>query len=305
MAIAHRTDPLQVGFAACCAALLLGAVAAAEPVPVRATFKIPGGSLHLKNPYREVVTFAAAQRTGVSASVLSFEEPLFDDYVPLADGDFTASADLPPHTSVGLEIKGGTGSFQKGATTMFACPLEGLERACVAGNQIGGAMPIQAKIRLATLTPLGAMASFYPFSLSHRFGTARLSSFRATNPSPPFSTVLVRFTRPPWTNGAAKALSVGPSGQMMIAKTGSQMGTIMTNGFQINLVVPSAIASFVTTGGVTSEVTNVATAELRIVPEPAYGLLLSVGAAVLAALGQRRARGGRRPEFLDRETRAR
>ena len=83
------------------------------------------------------------------------------------------------------------------------------------------------------------------------------------------------------------------------------MGTIMTNGFQINLVVPTAIASFVTTGGATSEVTSVATAELRIVPEPAYGLLLSAGAAVLAALGRRRARGRRRPDSLDRGMRAR
>lgn len=293
MAIAHRTDRLQIGFAAVCGVLLISAIAAADPVPVRATFKIPGESLRLKNPYREVSKIATAQRTGVSSSVLSFEEPIFDEYVELADSEFTDSANLPPHSSVGLEIKGGAGLFEMGATTMFVCPLGGLERACVSGNQIGGAMPIHARIRLGTLTPLGGMASFFPFSLSHRFGTARLSSFRATNPSPPYSTVLVRFTRPPWTSGSAKALSVGPTGQKMVAKTGSLMGTIMTNGFQLNLVVPTAIASFETTNGETSEVTNVVTAELRIVPEPAYGLLLVAGAAVLAALGHRHKRGSR------------
>lgn len=292
MAIAHRADPLQIGFAAACCVLLISAIAAADPVPVRATFKIPGDSLRLKAPYREVSKTATAQRTGVSSPVLSFAEPIFDEYVPLADGDFTESASLPPHSSVGLEVKGGTGSIGMAATTMFDCPLAGLERACVSGNQIGGAMPIHARIRLATLTALGGMASFYPFSLSHRFGTAHLSSFRATNPSPPYSTVLVRLTRPPWTNGSAKALSVGPGGQQMITKAGSLMGTIVTNGFQINLVVPTAVASFVTTSGQTSEVTSVATAELRLVPEPAYGLLLGAGAAVLAALGRRRRERG-------------
>jgi hypothetical protein len=288
-----RTDGLPMRFAAACAVLLISAIAAADPVPVQATFKIPGDTLRLKNPYREVSAIATAQRTGMSTSVLSFEEPIFDEYVALADSDFTDSANLPPHSSVGLEIKGGAGSLKKGAMTMFVCPLGGLERACVSGNQIGGAMPIHARIRMETLTLLGGMASFFPFSLSHRFGTSRLSSFRATNPSPPFSTVLVRFTRPPWTNGSAKALSVGPSGQKMIKKTGSLMGTIMTNAFQLNLVVPSAIASFETTNGGTSEITNVVTAELRIVPEPAYGLLLGAGAAMLAALGHRHKRGSR------------
>src|SRR5262249_22997931 len=152
---------------------------------------------------------------------------------------------------------------------------------------------IRARIRLATVTPLGGKASFFPFSLSHRFGTARLSSFRATNPSPPYSTVVERSTRPPWTDGSAKALGVGPSRQKMITKPETRMGTIMTNQFQLNLVVPTAIASFETTNGQTTEVTNVVTAELRIVPEPAYVLGLGAGAAALAALGHRRKRGSR------------
>src|SRR5262249_55256128 len=290
--IAPRTDRWQIRFAAVCGVLLASAIAAGDPVPVLATFRIPGNSLHLDHPYQEVSKSATAQRTGVSASVLSFGAPIFDEYVPLADGDFTKSANLPPHTTVGLEVKGGPGSFKMGgAATSFACPLGGLERACVSANKIGGAMPINARIRLGTITVLGGMASFFPFSLSHRFGTEHVSSFRATNPLPPYSTIMERFTRPPWTNGVAKALSVGPGGQKLITRTGSLMGTIMTNAFQLNLVVPTAVASFKTINGNTSEVTRIATAELRLVPEPTYGLLLGAGAAVLAALGHRHERG--------------
>ena len=100
----------------------------------------------------------------------------------------------------------------------------------------------------------------------------------------------VRFSRPPWTNGSAKALSVGSGGQERITRTGSLWCTIMTNAFQMNLVVPTAVASFTTTNGNTIEVTRIATAELRIVPEPAHGLLLGAGAAALAALGHRHKR---------------
>src|SRR4030095_14918032 len=298
MWFAHRIPRVQVGFTAACGMLLISAIAGADPVPVQATFKIPGNFLRLKNAYQEVSRVATLQRTGVSSPTLFFEEPVFDEFIELADSDFTNSAALPFHTSVGLEVKGGAGLFKMGgATAMFACPLSGLERACVSGNQIGGAMPINARIRMGTLTILGGMTTFYPFSLSHRFGTARLSSFRATNPSPPpSSTFLVRFSRPPWTNGLAKALSVEASGQKMITKTGSLMGTIMTNAFQLNLVVPTVTASFETTNGETPELTSVATAELRIVPEPTYGLLLGAGAAVLVVLGHRH-RHRRRPRI--------
>ncbi len=292
MVFARRTDRAQI--AAVCGVLVISAIAAADPVPVQAIFKIPGNSLRLENPYQEVSKIVAVQRTGVSSSVLSFQEPIFDEYIELAESDFTKSANLPPHSTVGLEVKGGPGLFMiGGATTMFACPLSGLERACVSGNKIGGAMPINARIRLGTLTVLGGMASFFPLSLSHRFGTAHLSSFEATNPSPPYSTIMQRLTRPPWTNGFAKALSVGPGGQKMITRTGSLMGTIMTNAFQINLVVPTAVASFKTTNGNTSEATSIVTAELRLVPEPTRGTLLGAGTAVLAAIGHRQWRRSR------------
>jgi hypothetical protein len=276
----------KIALAVLCGLSLLSSIARADSVPVQATFKIPGRFLHLKSPYEQVSGVATAQRTGVSGSVLSFAGPIFDDYIPLADSDFTASAMLPTHTTVGLEVKGGTGVLELGdGATSFACPLNGRERACVSADKIGGAMPIRARIRLGTLTLLGGMASFIPFSLSHRLGTAAVSSFKATNTSPPFSTVVERFSRPPWTGGVAKALSVGPAGQKMITKTGSLMGTIMTNAFQINLVVPSATAVFKTTSGTTNEVTQITTAELRLVPEPAHGLLLGAGAALVAALG--------------------
>src|SRR5262249_8268586 len=112
MAIAHRTDRAQIGFALALGVLLISAIATADPVPVQATLKIPGNSLHLKSPYQQVSKTVTAQRTGVSSSVLSFGQPIFDEYIPLADGDFTNSADLPPHTTVGLEIMGGPGSFK-------------------------------------------------------------------------------------------------------------------------------------------------------------------------------------------------
>src|SRR5262245_20831898 len=151
MAIAHRMERLKIGFAALCGVLLTSAIAAADPVPVRATFKIPGNAVRLNDPYREVSKTVTANRIQVSSSVLSFDEPIFDEYIPLADSDFTEFANLPPHTTVGLEVKGGPGWFgMGGAATSFACPLGGVERACVSANQIGGAMPIHARIRLGT-----------------------------------------------------------------------------------------------------------------------------------------------------------
>ncbi len=279
-------NPMQISVFVLCGLLIISSIARADPVSVQATFKIPGRFLRLASPYQQVSGIATAQRTGVSGSVLSFANPIFDEYIPLADSDFTASAMLPTHTTVGLEVVGGPGLFEPGdGATSFACPLNGKERACVSANKIGGAMPIRARIRLGTITLLGGMASFVPFSLSQRFGTAHVSSFKATNSLPPFSTIVERFSRPPWTQGVARALSVGPAGQKMITKTGSLMGTIMTNAFQINLVVPSATAVFNTTSGTTSEVTQITTAELRLVPEPAHGLLLGAGAAFVAALG--------------------